>query len=247
MRRTIEDVRRRADFILTVSEFARHEIVERLGWSPDRVRATPLAAADAFRLRSRDELAGRLAHWGLEPGGYCLFVGTIEPRKNLGRLLDAYEGLPDGLRRRWPLVVAGSSGWRSGDTHARLRECERRGWCRYLGYVAEGALPALVAGCALFLFPSLYEGFGLPPLEAMQSGVPVVTSDRASLPEVVAGAGAMVDAGDTDAWREAIRRGLEDEAWRRGATERGLARAAEFSWARCARETVAAYRAAAGE
>ena len=234
---------RRADMVLTDSEYTRTEVAEFFNLEPERVRAVSLGASAAFAPRSDHELAPVLARWGLEPNGYCLYAGTIEPRKNLDVLLDAYQALPPGTRRRWPLVLCGYQGWQSAALHARIDKATGEGWARYLGYVSADDLPLLYAGARLFAFPSLYEGFGLPVLEAMASGVPVVCSTSSSLPEVVGSAGAMCAAEDTDALTKLLDRGLEDETWRVRARSEGLARAASFSWGRCARETLDAYRA----
>jgi glycosyltransferase involved in cell wall biosynthesis len=235
----------RADMVITDSEFTRREVAEHFGLPDSRTRAVALGSSAAFAPRAAVELAPVLQRWGLEPDGYCLYAGTIEPRKNLDTLLDAYESLPRAVRRRWPLVLCGYEGWQSSNLHARMARASKEGWSKYLGYVTEDDLPMLYAGARLFAFPSLYEGFGLPVLEAMASGVPVVCSDSASLPEVVGDAGAMCSAQDAGALRRLLHRGLEDEAWRSPARDAGLARAQRFSWRRCAAETFAAYQAVA--
>jgi alpha-1,3-rhamnosyl/mannosyltransferase len=183
-----------------------------------------------------------LARLGLVHGGYTLYAGTIEPRKNIEVLLDAYSVLPDAIRQRWPLVLAGYHGWQSEQLHQRIDAAVSAGWARYLGYVADEDLPHLFAGAHLFFFPSHYEGFGLPVLEAMASGVPVVCSNASSLPEVAGGAALMFDPEDADALHQLILTGLEDEVWRKTAKEKGLMQASIFSWRRCANETVSVYR-----
>ena len=235
---------KRAAVLIADSEFTRRELAAYFGWPIERIRAVSLACSPDFRRRSEAELAYTLGTYGLAAGGYSLYAGTIEPRKNLDALLDAYGALPEYVRRRWPLVLSGYEGWRSERIHARIREAERAGWARYLGFVPAEHLPLLYAGARLFAFPSLYEGFGLPVLEAMASGVPVVCSDSSSLPEVVGDAAAMCPAEDVDALSRLIARGLEDDAWRGEAIRKGLDRVQQFSWKRCAQETVAAYRAA---
>jgi alpha-1,3-rhamnosyl/mannosyltransferase len=201
-----------------------------------------LASSAEFHPRGADELRGALSRHGLEVGGYSLFVGTIEPRKNIETLLDAYSRLPIELRKRWPLVLTGYHGWRSESIHQRLDSAKREGWAYYLGFVPSEDLPLLFAGARLFTFPSLYEGFGLPVLEAMSSGVPVVCSNNSSLPEVAGDAALMCEAQDTETLTELIQRGLEDEAWRASAVEQGLLHAARFSWERCASETLQVYK-----
>jgi glycosyltransferase involved in cell wall biosynthesis len=202
----------------------------------------PLASSAEFHPRSADDLRLTLSRHGLEVGGYSLFVGTIEPRKNIETLLDAYSRLPLELRKRWPLVLTGYYGWQNEDIHNRLESARREGWAYYLGFVPSEDLPLLFAGARLFTFPSLYEGFGLPVLEAMSSGVPVVCSNSSSLPEVAGNAALMCEATDTTALTELLRQGLEDEAWRVSAIELGLLHAAKFSWERCAKETFEVYQ-----
>ena len=242
MRKEMALTLKRADMLIADSEFVRQEIIAFFGWPADKVRAVPLASTGTFRPHSREELQPTMTSLQLQADGYCLFSGTIEPRKNLDTLLDAYGALPQALRRRWPLVLCGYRGWESEALHARIEQAQREGWVRYLGYVPEEQLAALFAGARLFVFPSLYEGFGLPLLEALASGVPVVCSNAASLPEVSGGVAAACDPLDTERLKALIERGLEDEAWRERAKAQGLRRAAEFSWQDCARQTVAVYR-----
>jgi alpha-1,3-rhamnosyl/mannosyltransferase len=168
----------------------------------------------------------------------------VEPRKNISLLLDAYEELPDKLRQIYPLVIAGDCGWKSQDIHQRMTELATKGWLRYFGYFPNNDLPNLVAGATLFLFPSKYEGFGLPPLEAMSCSVPTIVSNRASLPEVAGQAIPCLDADDVNLWRDNIQRVLEDADWRQQLASAGAAQAAKFSWDRCASETLEAYKIA---
>ena len=139
-------------------------------------------------------------------------------------------------------MLAGYHGWQSETLHKRIQDAVTAGWARYLGYVANEDLPILFAGARLFVFPSHYEGFGLPVLEAMASGVPVVCSNSSSLPEVTGGAALMCDALDVHKLNQLIVVGLEDESWRVGAVTKGLAQSSKFSWERCAKETMAVYR-----
>jgi len=186
-------------------------------------------------------LQATLARFGLVPGEYVLSVGTLEPRKNLPALFAAHAGLPEALRQRFPLVVAGMRGWHQAEALNASSAAMARGELRLLGYVPDAAVPDLYAGAAAFAYPSRYEGFGLPPLEAMASGVPVITSNRTSLPEVVGSAGLMVDPDDVDGLREGLRRLLEDRVFAATLGEAGRLRSRSFSWERCARETQAVY------
>lgn len=232
----------RAERVLTVSEFSKAEIGRVLGIELDRISVTPLGIGSEFRPRNAVDLAPSLTTFALQPDQYCLHVGTIEPRKNLATLLDAFECLPAGQRRQYPLVLVGHHGWESAELHARFARATREGWLTYLGYVPEQQLPALIAGARLFVYPSLYEGFGLPPLEAMACGVPVVCSDAAALTEAVGDVARTAPARDADALARAIEHALDDEPWRTQARARGPARAATYSWHHCAQMTCAAYR-----
>ncbi|ROL96154.1 mannosyltransferase [Pseudomonas chlororaphis] len=232
----------RADALITDSEYTRRELAEYFSWPIERIYTVPLASSADFYPRSPASLRDMLSRHGLEPGGYSLFVGTIEPRKNIDTLLDAYSRLPMAVRTRWPLILTGYYGWRNDAIHARLETARREGWARYLGFVPSEDLPLLFAGAHLFAFPSLYEGFGLPVLEAMSSGVPVVCSNSSSLPEVAGNAALMCEPMDVNMLTAHLQKGLEDEAWRRSAVERGLHHAAGFSWKRCAQETMQVYR-----
>jgi len=242
MRKEIELTLKRADMLITDSEFTRQEIVSYFGWPLEKIRAVPLASSSDFRPRDADELMPALSKYGLVFGAYCLFVGTIEPRKNLETLLDAYSMLALSVRKRWPLVLIGYRGWKSEALHVRIAAAVADGWVRYLGFVEAYNLPLIYAGARLFIFPSLYEGFGLPVLEAMASGIPVVCSNASTLPEVAGDAAAMCEPQDVDALCQLIAGGLEDDGWREEARSKGLLHAASFSWPRCAQETAAVYR-----
>jgi len=231
----------RADALITDSHFTRQELADYFAWPIERIHAVPLASSPEFHPRSEQALRETLTRHGLQAGGYSLFVGTIEPRKNIETLLDAYSRLPLPLRQRWPLILTGYHGWRSEAIHARIAQAQQQGWARYLGFVASEDLPLLYAGARLFAFPSHYEGFGLPVLEAMSSGVPVVCSNSSSLPEVAGNAALMCAPDDVEGMSGLLQRGLEDEPWRRAAVGRGLEHAAGFSWERCAQATVEVY------
>lgn len=245
MRAEIELSLKRAAAIITDTEYTRQEVSAHFGWPLDRIFAVHLASGPEFRPRSAQELAPALAELDLQPGGYVLFTGTVEPRKNLPALLQAYEALPQPVRTRWPLVIAGYRGWASEDFYQRMQGAQEQGWLKYLGFVAHQTLPSLMSGARLFVYPSHYEGFGLPVLEAMASGIPVVCSNASTLPEVVGQAAAMHDPSDVDALRTLIQAGLEDAACRERARAAGLDRAGQFSWQKCTRETMAVYRAVA--
>lgn len=231
----------RATHIITDTEVVRREVITHFGWPEDRITAVPLGVVPDFAPRPPAQIVPALSAYGLTPGRYILCVATIEPRKNIARLLDAHAMLPRHLQRSHPLVLAGAPGWNSDDLHRRIADTSAD-TVRYLRYVPQHELPLLYAGASVFAFPSLYEGFGLPVLEAMASGVPVVTSDCSTLPEVAGAAAQLVNPLDTDAIAAALARALTDDAWRASARTIGLERAHAASWANCVSRTVEVYR-----
>ena len=179
------------------------------------------------------------AHYSL-PDDFLLYVGTIEPRKNLTRLLHAWEPLYRAGEAP-PLVIVGRRGWLSDDFYAALEASPARDAVIFTGYVADADLPALYAAATAFVFPSLYEGFGLPPLEALAVGTPVICSNTSSLPEVVGDAALTFDPTAEEEIAAALQHITGDAELRADLRERGLRRAAQFSWERAAREPLAVY------
>jgi glycosyltransferase involved in cell wall biosynthesis len=233
-----------AHSILTPSQFVRHEVIETFGLHPGRVVATPLGVSGDFRPRAESEMLQRLARYGLRPDGYVLVVGTREPRKNIRLVMSAYSQLHPSLQRMFPLVHAGPSGWLSQDVEAAGLNLERAGRFRQLGYVPQEDLPYLYAGACVFVFPSYYEGFGLPVLEAMAAGVPVIASNTSALPEVVGSAGILIDPGDPNVLADELSRVLSDPTLRSVMRQSGLKQAQRFTWENCAKLTLDVYRAA---
>ena len=235
-----------ASCVLTVSEFSRSEVISEFGLSPDRVVTTPLGVDPRFVPRDAEVTRGLLEPLGLTHGHYVLSVGTLEPRKNVLATIRAHGKLPADLRKRYPLAIAGKSGWLTESLDRELGEAEARGDARRLGHVSDADLPLLYAGATLLAYPSFYEGFGLPPLEAMASGVPVIASNRASLPEVIGDAGLMLEPDDIDGLAASMRRIIEDVHFASDLGSRGLARARTFTWRRCAELTIRAWEQVLG-
>lgn len=230
--------------ILVDSRFVAEEVCRHYGVPTSRVVVAPLGCAARFYPREHAALQAPLAGFDVRPGGYLLCVGTLEPRKNLPLALRAYGRLPASLRARFPLLIAGMPGWHLDELDGVLPAARADGQVRLLGYQEDETLARLVAGARLLLFPSRYEGFGLPVLEAMNSGTPVVLSSASSLPEVAGEAGLYFAADDEAGCAEAIRRLLEDEHEWQSRRAAGLRRATEFSWQRCAAITAGVYRQA---
>jgi len=234
------------DVVLTFSQHSKAEVVESLGVSEDKIRVIPLAAHDQYRPLDTESRGAILAQFGLGTQPYVLYLGSLDPRKNVSRLVEGF----GCLRQESPslehqLVLAGPRGWMTDvvfDSIARLRLQSQIKW---LDHVPFDDLPALLGGADLFVYPSLYEGFGLPPLEAMACGTPVVASRATSLREVIGDAGLLVDASRVEDLAEAMHRVITDRALHAHLAAKGLARAKTFSWRETGRLTLAAYEEAA--
>jgi len=242
MRRHLPDTFARASRLVTVSETVRQELITRLGVAPERVVAIHNGVGPDYHHRDAASLAPALAHHGLVAGGYLLAVGTLEPRKNFEGLLDAFAGLPAALQRRYPLAIAGGQGWHNERLVERLDRLAAQGAIHRLGYVPAEALPALYAGARAFAFPSFYEGFGLPALEAAASGIPVLSSAATAMAEVLGAEGVLVDPRNPAALREGLRQVLEDKALQDRARLAAAGFGTRFSWRSCVEQTVALYR-----
>jgi len=236
---------RRARAIIAVSEYTRREVVELLHVDPAKVHVVYEAADPRFRpVRDPAALAAVCARYRLQPP-YILFVGAIEPRKNLAMLLRAFAALCQEPDFRHQLVIAGGKGWLYDEVFRTAERLNLGDRLRFAGFVADEDLPALYSAADLFAHPAHFEGFGLPPLEAMACGTPVVASDATSLPEVVGEGGLLLPPRDERAWAEALRRVATDRALHDRLAAQGLQQAARFSWAETARRTVEVYRAVA--
>ncbi len=223
------------------SEFTRREMICHLPVDPARIDVVPLAARTNFRPLADHEFRPVARRLGL-PENYLLFVGTIEPRKNLLGLLRSYSALEPAIKSKYPLVIVGRWGWRSQEVAAELKRNE--GAIVLAGYVGEDDMAAVFNGATALVYPSLYEGFGLPPLEMMACGRPVIVSNRASLPEVVGSAGITVEPEDSDAIAAAIRELVSNRELAEQLSERGRQQASRFSWTKTAAGTAAVYRRA---
>ena len=249
VRTALARVRRKADRVIVPSRAVKRDVVTRLGVAGDRVAVTPEGCDPRFRpVRSAGALRAAAAKYGLPPR-YVLAVGTLEPRKNLTTLLRAFARLrrdgdvDPGLR----LVLAGARGWLDEPIFRSVRSLGLEKAVHFPGFIDDDDLPAVYGGAGLFVFPSLYEGFGLPLLEAMACGVPVVTSNVSSLPEVAGDAALLVDPRDVDGLAAAVSRALRDAGLRERLRAAGLARARQFSWQTTARLTLDTYASLVGE
>ena len=247
----------RADAVLVATDHIARAAVAHLGLAPSRLCKVPLGVEAQFHATGvkrmapqpippeEDEAARIRQRYGL-PHAYILFVGTIEPRKNLTTLLEAFAQLPAALRREHPLILAGHPGWRTEPIYAAAADLRAEGTVRFLGGVPDQALPELYAGAVLFVYPSLDEGFGLPPLEAMACGTPVIISDAPALVEVSGPAARVVPRRDPGALTAALTDLLADPAERARLAAAGQRHASQFTWERTAQETLAVYRRVLG-
>lgn len=231
--RGLMDALRNADGFQFVSDFSRREFERMLGgWLQDSGKPWKVILHGS-RLPARDQAPEK-------PGDYWLFLGSLEPRKNIGAALDAIE-LYFAAGGKLPLHIAGGSGWKSDELKARIAALEQKGWVRRLGYVKDEDLPALFTGARGFIFPSWYEGFGLPVLEAMCMGCPVICSSTSSLPEVAGDAALYIDPAAPSTIAAGMHRLEQNEAEHRLLAEKGLARARTLTWERAARSTLSFY------
>ena len=243
LRLTVRHSAKRAARILCLSEHTRCDIIETYRVNASRVAAIPLAAPEHFSpVEDYRELQRVRHNYGID-GEYILSVGSIQPRKNLARLIRAYALLRgDGPTDKLPkLVLAGKCAWLYDETLRTLDQTGLKEAVVLTGYVPEADLPALYSGALCFVYPSYFEGFGLPPLEAMKCGAPVIVGNRTSLPEVVGDAALLVDPYDIEAIAAAISRVIKDSKLREQLSLRGRERATAFSWRETARQTLKIY------
>jgi glycosyltransferase involved in cell wall biosynthesis len=231
-----------ADHVITISEYSKHEIVEHFGISPEKISVTPLGVDERFFDRidaaSRAEVVERLKL----PERFFLFVGTLQPRKNLERALEAHAKLPAAMRADVPLVVVGRAGWGCEGLVARLTDRNLGGMVRWLQYLPDYEVRCLMQTATALIFPSLCEGFGLPVVEAFASGLPVVTSNTTSLPEVAGEAALLVNPEDAGEISDALHQVIEVSGLAERLTAAGLQRARQLSWKACAQGTLDVYQ-----
>lgn len=230
-RRFGERVMRGADGLIAISESTRRDAVRILGLDPDRIAVIYPGVADRYFETAPEDGEAVVRRYGLTKP-YALFVGTVEPRKNLRTLIESWEQLPEAVRSAFDLVVAGSGGWGDGGLLERLRSGIPG--VRYLGYVPENDMPGLNAAATVFAYPSLYEGFGLPVAQALAAGIPVVTLNVSSLPEVAGPGGLLVDPRSAAELRHALERLLLSPDLRRELGREGKRHAQQFRWERAA-------------
>ena len=232
---------RSADRIIVPSRHARSDLLDLFDVAPERVRVTYEGVGDRFRPAPESDIETVRRRYAID-GPYILTVGNLQPRKNIRRLLTAWAQLVEGRANEGcVLVIAGGSHGRREDIEAVVTSLRLRDHVRLTGYVRDEDLPALYDGARVFVFPSLYEGFGLPVLEAMACGTAVACSNATSLPEVAGDAAAMFESDDTDAIAGTLGSLITDDQLVEALRERGFKRAKQFTWKHCARETLTVY------
>jgi glycosyltransferase involved in cell wall biosynthesis len=230
---------KRANGVIAVSQSTKDDAIRILGLAPEKIAVIHSGVASEFFRVPPADLDSVRKRYGLHRP-FVLFVGTIEPRKNIDLLLDAYGQLAPSLREEFELVLAGPIGWAREDTVARL------GVSRYLGYIPEPDIAPLTAAATAFLYPSLYEGFGFPVAQAMAAGVPVITSNTSSLPEIAGDAALLIDPRSTSELRDALSRLLLSSGLRAELAARGRRRALNFTWETCAARSLEFFESMAG-
>jgi glycosyltransferase involved in cell wall biosynthesis len=230
LRRQVPKTIRRSSAIITISENSKKEIIGCYKIAPEKVHIIrPAVDHDSFRPRDASEEKVVADKFGID-GPYILSVCTLEPRKNLIGVLRAFEKLPEDIKSSHTLVLAGGRGWLDGQLQSEFEKLSQKYRLLKTGYVDDADLPALYSGASIFVYPSFYEGFGMPPLEAMACGTPVVASDNSSLPEVIGDAGIMVKANDTTAIAKSIQKVISDPTLSNELRKKGLAQAKKFTW-----------------
>jgi glycosyltransferase involved in cell wall biosynthesis len=228
----------KSQHVITISENSKREIVEYYGTDPAKISiVSPAIDHNVFYPRSAGEVAAVAGKYRITKP-YILYTGTLEPRKNIRSILDAYAKLPAEVRATYSLVLAGGKGWLDESIKNRLDELRDMDIIT-TGYVPDEDLPALYSGASVFVYPSLYEGYGMPPLEAMACNTPVIVANNSSLPEVVGDAGILVDAYDVDSLVMYLEKVLGDPALAAELRRRGLARAQASNWDESARRLLA--------
>ncbi len=232
-------IAKQARGFIAISESTRCDAIKVLNLPPETIEVIYPGVADEFFSTTPEMVAQVKGCYGLVRP-YVLYVGTIEPRKNVDALLDAYAALKPSTRAEFSLVIAGATGWATESTLGRLAVSSDG--VRHIGYVPECALPALTAGATAVVYPSLYEGFGLPVAQAMAAGVPVITSNVSSLPEIAGEAGLLVDPRSVAEIAAALERLLLSESLREKLSAIGLRKAHDYRWDRCARRSLAFFQ-----
>ncbi len=229
---------RAASKVIAISEATKHDLIDRYKIAPGKITVIYHGRDPIFApVRDERKIKGTAARYGINRP-YCIHVGTLQPRKNLAMLAQAWGKLSAQMENPPQLLLVGKRGWLYNSLLQQIEAAGLGNLVKLADYVERDDLPALYSGAVALTFPSLYEGFGLPVLEAMSCGTPVLASTASSVPEVVGGAGILLNPHDPQAWASAVQRLAEDQPLRAELSRRGVERAAQFTWERCARQTL---------
>jgi glycosyltransferase involved in cell wall biosynthesis len=229
-----------ADKLIAISESTRQDAIRLLNIKPDKIISIPLAANTNFRLIPDSDVQEICNRYNLKRGRYIYYVGALEPRKNVPALIEAYSKIATDFIDV-PLVIVGKKAWMYDDIFERVNLLGLQDRVYFLGHIPESDLIGLYNGSRVFVYPSIYEGFGLPVLEAMQCGAAVITTNVSSMPEVAEDAAILIDPHDKEGLTNALQRLLVDDDLVNDLSQKGLVRATKFSWQRCAKETLQVY------
>jgi len=232
---------KRAHKIITGSENSKRDIIKILGVPKEKVRVVYIGVDDIYKpVNDKHQLDSAKVRYKIA-GRFILHVGSLSPRKNIPQLIDAYNRLPAEILEEYQLVIVGKRSWKADEIFAKVKQLRLEDKVVFTGFVEDRDLPLLMNRAALLALPSLYEGFGIPPLEAMACGTPVVASNTSSIPEVVGNAALLFDPYNVEEMADAMHRALTDEQLRSDLRQKGFERVKQFSWERAARETLAVY------
>jgi glycosyltransferase involved in cell wall biosynthesis len=234
-----------AQRIIAISRSTAQDVSQTFGIAPDKISVAVPGVDPRFSPLPAKQVQAFRAQQGL-PERFFLHLGTLEPRKNLVLLIQAYADLPAQVRHHTPLILAGGRGWDYDPIFQAIERYGLQDQVRYVGYVNSADLPLWYNAALALVYPSLFEGWGLPVVEAMACGCPIIVSDSASLPEAAGQAGLCLPAHDQAAWSAALRRASDDSQWRAGSRQDGLQRARQFTWQQTAQATLTAYREVLG-
>lgn len=232
----------KADLIITISENTKNDLINYMNIKEEKIKVVYLASRENFYpIKDKTLIKPVLDEYKIN-SPYILFIGTLEPKKNLPLLIEAYSKLPDKIKKDYLLVLAGNKGWKYDNIFKKIKELNLYNRVIHTDYIPEEKLPLLLNGATLLVYPSLYEGFGLPPLEAMSCGIPVITSNNSSLPEIIGDAGIMIDPKDVNQLTESMSFLLENPQQREKLSKLGIKRSKNFSWDKVAYQTMEVYK-----
>lgn len=229
-----------ADTIIAISHHGKNELLKYFDINEDKIKVVHLAAKDIFKPANDEAKEEVLGKYDISEE-YIFNLGTLEPRKNIKTLIEAYARLPAIVKRKNRLIIGGGRGWLNSEIDKLVKSLNIQQYIKFIGYVKEEDLPALYSAAKLFVYPSLYEGFGLPVLEAMACGTPVITSNSSSLPEIAGDAAILVEPADTKQLTDYMLLLINDEKLRHQMSLKGMEQAKKFSWEKTARETLDIY------